>query len=348
LRTVKETPQSIVGNGKFHYGIFKTEFRDLNITDADPLNIGVTPKPLRLLRLKEWQHFAITTPDYYFGTVILTAHFTANSFFNIYDRKKGELIEHKRMLLPNAAKVADSLYGGHSIVSERGFKIEYFNELEKGCHEVRVEIAAKSGLPAVSGTARVLEDTAKIQPLIACLPVGPNRAMYTHKVVCPVEGGFRVGPDTIKLDPSRDTVLIDIHKATYPHHFWWKWANFAGYDSSGKILGANLTDNLIADQRSWNECAMWHGGAMSLLNPVKFDFDERHTMKPWEIHDAEGRVSLSFVPECEKIEDLNFGVIKTHYRQPLGKYNGFLVDDAGTKHEVRDIFGVAELMDARL
>jgi hypothetical protein len=348
MRTVKETPRSIVENGKFHFGIFKTEFRDLNITDTDPLNIGLTPKPLRKLRLKEWQHYAITTPDFYFGTVMLTAHFTANSFFNVYNRRRGELAEHKRMLTPGRVKVAGSLYGGHSVVSERGYKIEYFNELEKGYHEIRVEIAAKQGLPAVSGTARVLEDTAKIQPLIACLPVGHNRAMYTHKVVCPVEGGFRVGSDTIKFDPARDTVLIDVHKATYPHHFWWKWANFAGFDPSGKIIGANLTDNLILDQKSWNECAMWNGGAMSLLNPVKFDFSERDTLKPWAISDDEGRVALKFVPEGEKKEDLNFGLVTTHYRQPFGKFNGYIVDDAGTKHEVRDIFGVTELMDSRL
>ncbi|MFA6448441.1 MAG: DUF2804 domain-containing protein [bacterium] len=348
MRTIKDTPRSIVENRKFHFGIFKTEFSDLNFADIDPLNLGVTPKPLRALRLKEWQHYAITHPDFYFGTVILTAHFTANSFFNIYDRKKGELAEHKRMLTPGHARVAPSLFGGHSKVSERGFKIEYINDLDKGFHEIRVDIAAGHGLPAVSGTARVLEDTAKIQPLIACLPVGRNRAMYTHKVACPVEGGFRVGSDTIKFDPARDTVLIDIHKATYPHHFWWKWANFAGFDSSGKILSANLTDNLILDQRAWNECAMWHGGVISLMNPVKYDFNERDTMKPWEIHDDEGRVALKFVPEGEKKEDLNFGLIRTHYRQPFGKFNGFLVDDAGTKHVVRDIFGVTELMDSWL
>lgn len=349
MRKVIDTPASIVENGKFHLGIFKTEFRDLNIADADPLNLGgITPKSFRRLRIKEWQHYAIIHPDYYFGTIILTAHFTANSFFYIYNRRKNELSEHKRMLLPQRAHVAPTLYGGRSSVKERGYSVNYSNDLEKGLHEIRVEIAASAGLPAVSGSARIIEDLSYIQPLVASLPVGQNRAMYTHKVVCPVSGGFRVGSDTVTLDPARDTALVDIHKATYPHHFWWKWANFAAFDTAGKLLGANLTDNLIEDQRAWNECAMWYGGAMSLLSPARFVFDEKHTTKQWTIHDEDGRVDLSFQPDGEKKEELNFGLIKTHYRQPFGKFNGFLIDDAGTKHEVKDFFGVAEHMDAHL
>jgi len=349
MRKIQDTPPRIADNGKFNTGIFKTEFRDLNMTDVDPLSLGgLTPRPLRLLRLKEWQHYAIVHPDFYFGMVILNTHYTANTFFNVFDRRAGRLAEYKRMLTPNRAHVAPTLYGGRSFVDERGYKMEFRNDLEKGFHELSFDIAAAKKLPAVRGKFRILEDTSEIQPLIVCLPLAPNRAMYTHKVICPVEGEIKTGSETVVLDPARDNALIDVHKSTYPYHFWWKWANFAGFDASRRILGANLTDNLIQDQKSWNECAMWHGGTISLLDPVKFEFDARNTMKPWAIHGAAGRVDLKFAPEGEKKEDLNFGLIRTHYRQPFGKYNGFLVDDSGTRHEVRDVFGVAEHMDSRL
>ncbi len=349
MRQIQDTPPRIVENGRFTTGVFKTEFRNLNMADADPFSLGgLTPRAIRLLRLKEWQHYAIVHPDFYFGMVILTTHYTANTFFNVFDRRTSRLAEYKRMLIPSRAHVASSLFGGHSHVDERGFKMEFRNYLDKGVHELTFDIAVEKKLPAVRGSFRILEDTSKVQPLIVCLPLAPNRAMYTHKVVCPVDGEIRTGPETVSLDPSRDTALIDVHKSTYPYHFWWKWANFAGFDPSGRILGANLTDNLIKNQKSWNECAIWHGGAISLLDPVEFEFDPLNTMKPWSIHGADGRVDLKFAPEGQKKEELNFGLIRTHYRQPFGKYNGILVDDSGSKHEVRDVFGVAEHMDSHL
>lgn len=349
MRTLQDTPPKIVENGKFHYGIFKSPFRILNILDADPLGLGgLTPRAVRKLRLKVWQHYAFVTPDFYFGTVILNAHFTANTFFLAFDRRSARLSQHRRMLMPRQAAVAETLFDGHSRVRAGGYSLDYFNHIDRGYHEIKVDIKAARGLPAVRGAVKVLENLDEVQPLIACLPLGKDRAMYTHKVVCPAEGELNVGGETVRIDPARDTALVDVHRATYPRHFWWKWANFAGFDSSGRIVGANLTDNLIKDQKNWNENAIWAGGKISLLGPVRFEFDPANTMKPWKMRDSEGRVELDFVPEAEKTEILNLGIIRTNYRQPFGKFTGFLVDDSGARHEIRSVFGVAEHMDSWL
>ncbi len=348
MRTLLETPDRIVENGKFNLGVFKSPFRNLNMLDADPLMGGAAPRALRRLRLKDWQHYAVIHPDFYFGTVIFDAGITAKTFFFAYDRRTGKLHEQRRMLPPGAAKVAESLFDGRSSAKLPGYKLEYENHIDKGRHEIRADIAASKGIPALSGRFRALEDLSKVQPLIVSLPLGASSAMYSHKVVCPAEGELKVGGESVRLDPARDIALIDVHKAYYPRRFWWKWANFAAFDSKGRVIGANLTDNLIEDQRSWNECAIWHGPEISLLGPIKFEFDEADTKKPWRISDHDGRVELDFTPQGLKVEDLNLGVFKTHYRQPLGLFNGFLVDDSGEKHPVKDVFGVAEHMDSLL
>jgi hypothetical protein len=349
MRTFQETPSKIVENGKFALGVFKSPFRNLNVLDADPLGLGgAAPRALRALRLKEWQHYALVTRDFYFGTVVWTAHYTANSFFFAFDRRSKKLSQHRKMLAPRQAVIAETLYDGKCSAKTPGYSVEYFNNIGAGRHEINVDIKESRGLPSIAGSFRVLEDLNGIQPLIVSLPLGGNRAMYSHKVVCPAEGELRVGGETVRIDPSTDVALVDVHKAYYPYHFWWKWANFAGFDDRGRIIGLNLTDNLIRDQKNWNECGMWIDGKLSLLGPARFEFDPSNTMKPWKIRDEEGRVALDFVPEGEKREELNLGFMSMHYRQPLGKFSGTLVDDAGAEHKIRGVFGVAEHMDARL
>ncbi|HOO55543.1 MAG TPA: DUF2804 domain-containing protein [bacterium] len=349
MRKLSDTPERIVENGKFNYGVFKTPFKNLNMQDAELAGaLRLLPRPLRKLRLKDWQHYAIIHPDFYFGTVIFNAHFTAKAFFYAYDRRNGRLIEYLKMPLSHRVHVAENLFNGTSSVNEKGFSIEYTNRIGEGHHDIKIDIGECGDKPAVKCDIQVLEDTTATQPLIVSLPLGGNRSMYSHKVVCPAAGTIATGGETVTLEPGRDIALVDVHKAYYPHHFWWKWANFAGFDSSGKIIGANLTDNLIKDQAAWNECAVWYDGKLSLLGPITFDFDPAETTRPWHIRDSEGRVELDFVPEKEKIEELNLGLFRTHYRQPLGCFNGYLVDDSGMHHEVREIFGVAEHMDSHL
>ncbi len=349
---VKETPERLVENGKFHLGAFKKPFKIINSLDADPFGLGgLTPRALRKIRLKDWQHFAVIHPDFYFGTIIFDTGVIAKTFFYIYDRRSHKLSEHVKMLPASSVKLAENQYSGNCVARASGYNLEYVNRYSEGYHEITVDIAAARGLPGVKGAFKVLDDSSRIQPLIACLPLNSrgDRAMYTQKVITPAEGELTVGSELVRLERTSTSALVDIHRAFYPSHFYWKWANFAGFDSKNNLIGATFTDNLIENQKDWNENAIWLNGKMSLLGPVRFDFDPAKTSsKPWSIRDLEGRVELSFSPEGEKIEEMNFGIMKVHYRQPFGKFNGRMIDSGGTAIEVKDLFGVTEHMDSKL
>ena len=185
-----------------------------------------------------------------------------------------------------------------------------------------------------------------MKPLVVSLPLGKNRGMYSHKVCCPVEGTFKVGDREIAPDPKRDTCLIDEHRGFYPRHTYWKWATFGVMGSDGKILGVQLTDNLIQDQDQWNENAIWSGGNLSLLGPVDFTFDLKNYMNNWKIKDREGRVDLDFTPLGVKEDMTNALILRMHYLQPMGTFSGSLISDDGVRHKIKDAFGVTEYHDA--
>ena len=342
MREIKETPVRLVDRGEVQFGVFKTPFRDINLLDADIYGLGgKTPRGLRNFRLKEWQHFGIISKDHIFGTAVVNAKMMGVSWFYMFDRHTRLLTEHKQNTGTGKVTLARELWNDRCRYQGKGYDIDIHNYLDEGRHTLDVAIEASKMGPAVRAELVIREDLAAVQPLIVVLPLKPGRPMYSHKVPCPVEGRVRFGDLDVTLNSASDVVLIDVHKSFYPYRTNWDWATFAGYDDEGKLIGANLTHNIIPDDRDNNENAIWFGNTLSLLREARFQIPKRYT-DPWIIRTADRRVDLTFTPEGERKETINLGVFVSFYHQPFGTFSGTLVDDEGTTHEVKDICGVAE------
>ena len=108
-------------------------------------------------------------------------------------------------------------------------------------------------------------------------------------------------------------------------------------------LGMNATENdNYFDSEIWNESCIWVGKDISMIGGVHFEFDAEDPSKPWHISESNGRAEIDFYPDARKQEQHNLMIAKINYYQQCGRFRGWLVDDSGTKHEVNDIYGVAE------
>jgi hypothetical protein len=226
-------------------------------------------------------------------------------------------------------------------VKTGGYRVLAHNCLEQHVHRFEIEVREKGSLPPVRGTILLHEDPARTQPLVAFLPLEPNRPMFTHKSACPASGTLDVAGETVEFSPERDVGLLDYHKAYYPRNTFWKWATFATIDGTGSVLGVNLTHNVIEDDARFNENCIWHGDSLSLVGPARFDVP-KDTMRPWRVRTEDGAVDLELVPQGQRRERVNFLLARSIYDQPYGLYSGTLVDSGGTKYAVKDVFGLAE------
>ncbi|MFH1537917.1 MAG: DUF2804 domain-containing protein [bacterium] len=347
MRKILPAPDSLVSDGKIRFGVFDAPVRNVNLLDAAmPGLIGPASGWWKRYRLKQWQFFQVVHPQYAFCFLIIDFAFTASSFFFVFDREKEKAFEHKRLKYNRKVALAENLYDGRCQFREKNYRIEIFNRLDEGHHDIEAEIGKSRKAPAVNVNIRVHQPKGEIQPLVVSLPVGKNRGMYSHKVVCPVSGTASFGDAEITLDPSRDVTILDEHKALYPHHTYWKWATFGFINPEGRTIGVNLTDNLIKDQRRWNENAVFTGDTITLLGPAHFEFDIRNTTKPWKIRDEEGRVELDFTPQNAKIDRVSLVFFNMDYRQPCGLFNGKLVDGKGETHNIENVFGITEYHNA--
>ncbi len=342
-RTLEETPERMVGrDGMIRFGTFRRPFEDPNILDAPLAPWGPVPAALRRLRLKEWQHYGIITPEKYFGMVIFDAKFMGVSFVYCYDRGKKILFEHSRQGGGKSAKVAGQLYDDRCEFRQRGYLLRFENRLERGHHLISLDISSRKGIPAMRGEFRLEEDLDRMEPLVQVSPIKPWRPLYTHKAALPASGWAEVGGERVELDPSRDIALMDEQKTYYPYFSFWEWSTGAARDERGRIIAFNLCRNMIKGDEWANENCLWVDGRISLLSAARFTFDKGEVMRPWRMRTTDGRVELAFRPQGERAQRINLGLVRSDFHQPFGLYEGCLTDDGGMRHALRDAFGLAE------
>jgi len=341
-REIVETTESLIHDGEVNFGWFRTPFRNLNILDCDfPGPGGRSPKQLRAFMLKEWQHFAVMHEEMYISVALVDVKYLSKSWVCMFDRRSANTLEHSREALLKRIGPPRELLNASFNYKGLGYFVEVANRLDSGYHTLVFDIEQDGELPSVKGELRLDQPIDEIHPLISVLPIGDNRPFYSHKSPCQVSGSLRVGDRELNFDKKRDLALIDVHKAYYPRRTFWKWATFATRDESGNLIGLNLTHNVIDDEKYGNENAIWYKDSLSLVGPARFEvpFEDGDA---WRIRTLDDRVDLEFVPEGMRTEHLNYIVARSHYRQPFGRYRGFMKDDAGVKHAVDDVFGIAE------
>ena len=107
------------------------------------------------------------------------------------------------------------------------------------------------------------------------------------------------------------------------------------------MVGLNVCDNAVKDQAHWNENCFWVDGKISLLGPIVFEVDLKAPMKPWLMEETSGRLQLAFTPDGGN-EPIKIAPIGLTYYQKCGRYDGYIIDDAGERHEVGGYYGEAE------
>jgi hypothetical protein len=343
--------------GNVQFGVHTKPFRHINLDQARLRWLG-RPRGRQWaeFRLKEWQHYGLILPEMMVGFAVVDAKFLATSWCHVVERTYdvsdhgagsfGDHFEHARQGPFLKRNISRELWDDSTFLQASGYEIRVQNHLDRGEHRIYLDIEAGKAGPAVRGDLRCIHDLEVITPLVAVLPVGENRALYTHKVALPIEGTLEVGDRSLSLDPDVCVALLDIHKAHYPHHTWWNWATFAGRDGQGRWVALNLTRNMIRADERWNENALWVDGRLIRLPAARFDFDKRRVLEPWRLHTTDAAVDLTFRPAGQRSQRLNLGILKSSFNQPYGVFSGTVRCGEETL-AIEDMVGVCEDHDAR-
>ncbi len=335
------SPETVVDKGAFAFGRYGTPFRRANMLDVShPFHYPV-PRLLKNWRLKEWQAYQFGDKRWFFFATLYNAKTCSLVLFLAYDRERKKRYLIRRFLPGSIFRFSESLSGSHVYYRGARTLLESACDYDSGSMQLTVVRGSRSAGHRFSGRFRFACGPKVASPNVVCLPLGLNRAMYSTKILMPMEGEFSVGGESHRFEGPSSMGIIDDHKGYYPYQLRYDWVTGFGADAKGRRVGFNLTDNQVRDQSRFNENCLWINNKIWPLPPVKVTRPQG-SAGDWIIQDTEGMVDLVFVPELANDLRFNLGIIESDYNGPLGGFRGFISNGEGDKIPAELFYGVGE------
>jgi hypothetical protein len=326
--TLAPPPRQLVDDRRQQLGRFSGAVR-ANLLDAPYLHL---PRPLRRLRLKEWQAVQLASPRVFVNVALFDAKLMQLMQVKVYDRERREKTVHEWKLRPGAFSLADQLFDSCNSYRDRRGSLAFTNRIAS-------TIAIDIDQHDITGHIELA--TSRGASHVASLPFAGDVGMYSHKGMFPATGELRVGDTTFAF--SGDTLaLLDDHKGYYPYVMRWDWVTSAVYQD-GVARGFNLTRNQCRDPERYNENCAWIGETLGILPAIEVTREhERTPNERWTIRDRDGRVSLQFTPTVPGDVSVNAVIVHSKYRGPFGHFEGRLEPEGLPPIVVDGWFGMGE------
>ncbi|MBW2463583.1 MAG: DUF2804 domain-containing protein, partial [Deltaproteobacteria bacterium] len=301
-----DAPPSLSVDGQWQFGIYRTPF----------VRVELPAGGLRRLRLKEWQYVSLTTDDWYVAVGLVQAGYIGSVFVYVVDRSRADAAVEYRSLSPfgRAVHFAPSSVRGTTSWKSRDAKLSI--TANEGWD---IDIDVPLGGDRLEGRARI-----EPQGSLAMLHLlGPGRVGYTHKAAgCRASGRLALGARTIDLDGglgASDWTRSQANRVTT-----WKWASLSGFSADGSAVGLNLSAGVYDDDRGHSvENAFFIDGEVRPLGGVRFGVPATPRTTPWTIQSIDtDEVELEFQPAGAVEERMNFGVVRSDFLQPYGRFAG--------------------------
>lgn len=169
----------------------------------------------------------------------------------------------------------------------------------------------------------------------------PKAFYYNHKINCMIaQGTVKYNGTEYRFMPENSFGLLDWGRGVWPFHNEWYWSNGTGYIGD-KIFGFNLGCG-FGNTREATENILFYGDSVHKLGEVRFDLDTKNYMKPWHIHDDEGRLDLKLTPTFDRTTRTKLLWVDNCCHQMFGEFTGKAVLDDGTELKIEKVISFAE------
>ncbi|ABV88425.1 DUF2804 domain-containing protein [Shewanella pealeana] len=337
MLTSSAAPQSLIDEyGCAVYGHFDGPVSNLAVEQFKYFNEMDKPASswAKHFDYKQFQFVSIVTPHYIIGVALADIRYVGSAFCYLYDIKANQLIETSWLKpLGLGYQMSDSPMQGKAKIKGGQGQVEF--DIEQGLWRVRLNTL---GIEAELS----LQPEVLSLPMAMCNPTGYSGWTYTQKHnALKVTGSLVINHEPQPL--QRVTAGYDFSAGYMRRETSWRWASINSLTEHGS-LGLNLAAGV--NETGCHENVFWHNGERHLLGPVHFEFtrhrDKTKSAASWRVYSANGQVELTFTPKSCRQEKLNLWLLKSNFRQYLGRFDGCIIDNFGNKHQLDNVFGLTE------
>lgn len=282
----------------------------------------------RRLHHKRWQYVGIGSAELFIGVAIVDVGWCCSSFAYLFDRQQRRvLVDWSQDGLPGlSGSVANAPVNGARASFKSG---RAALSLQHGPGDA---LQLDVNVPGLRVSAKLaLQGAAPL--LLAVGPIEGGAAHATQKSSALMTTGWaEAGGRRWGLGDA--VSCLDSSNGLLAHHTDWRWAC-----AHSPEVGFNLQQGYFGHY----ENALWLDGRLVGLGAARFEFDPQQPLQPWRVRTDDDLLDLRFTPEGARQADRNYGLVASHYVQPVGTFDGWVRASANdAKQPVQGLLGVTE------
>ena len=337
VREIEPPRSTPIENGTPVQGTWDRSFDYVDLLDIKKPYRLPLPGWIRESRIKEWESFYIQDNRFILIAILSNMKFFRYASVILYDTENRERLWFKKLIPGSGWRLPKSLNNTSVDSRSWGFFFRIHNWLDAHSITLDLDIEATRKRPSFTAHAEFIFEEGITSPMTTNLLFSERRSMYTYKTMSRVRGDMVFGGRHISLDPSRTSGIFCDNKGFYPFPMHSKWCNAMGFDASNRRVGFSLNENQAKESYRNNENALWFDGKLSPLPPVRITGTNQE--EEWVIQDMEGMVDLVFTPKEHVKYALKFFLPRSYYENPLGYYNGVVVNSDGEEIPLKNMWG---------
>ena len=346
-REIQEPRRSPVDNGTPLQGTWTRAFEEVDLLDVHkPYSIPLL-RGMKDIRIKEWESLVIQDDRFFLYARLCNLKCYRSAHLLIYHRDTEERQEFVKILPGGGWKLPQGLNNAWVDSRSQGFFFRIHSWLDAECIKLELNIQKKGKRPPFAAHATFDLAAGKTTPMAVSLLFSERRNMYAYKAFAEVWGDVVSGGRHIHLNPVKTLGLFHDFKGYYPYRMRSTWGTGMGFDANNRRFGFALGENQAREPYKNNENALWIDGRLTPLPPVKITSNGQPD-SDWIIQDMEGMVDLTFTPKVLGRDVKSFIFSSYDYENPMGYFNGVLVNSDGEKLPVQNVWGIGEKLYLRV
>lgn len=282
-------------------------------------------------RIKRWEYWAVTQGDLVFAVTVSDLDYAALHAVYLLEADGRETTASA--IVPFArAGLTDHVGSAPLSVRTKALEIQITPD------------ASGVSLSAQTTQLRAafrIEHPQGHEALGVVVPWGSRRFQYTVKEnTLPAVGDVVVRGERLVFDDAYATV--DHGRGKWPYSVTWNWASGSGV-VDGRVVGLQLGGSWTDGTGSTENALCVDGRLHYIPDDLAWHYDPADWMSPWRITDPTGgRVDVTLSPRHVRSDNTQLGILANVTHQAFGRWQGWVLDDQGTRIDVSGIPGWAE------
>jgi len=301
-------------------------------------------RSLQFSRIKQWDYYAIFSPQRFFSATIANLGYAGNVFVYTLDFERQDLHE-EGVVIPLGKGITLS-HQPTGLCEYQGQNVHLRFQTTPVSHHIFVDWPGFNNGRGIFADIK-LHSSMDHESMNIVIPIPKRRFYYNHKINClSAVGSLRYGNVIEEINPVDSLGQLDWGRGVWGYHSFWNWASASGFLPDGRTIGLNLGCG-FGDTSAATENALILDGKIHKLNQVSFNYNATDFMEPWKFRDNQQRLVLDFIPFKERVAATRLVIIDSEVHQLFGTYHGVVVADDGEEINLDGLIGFAEEHQAR-